>query len=70
MNIFSYQTKCSFTKYMLIYVFILQFLCLKNIGIFLQTCEQKFDLHKDDLFMPQMLFESSDFKKVSHYWSP
>ncbi|XP_050733086.1 protein vav-like isoform X9 [Eriocheir sinensis] len=41
-----------------------QFLCLKNIGIFLQTCEQEFELHKDDLFEPHMLFESSDFKKV------
>ncbi|XP_071521753.1 protein vav isoform X2 [Panulirus ornatus] len=41
-----------------------QFLCMKNIGIFLQTCEKKFVLHKDDLFEPQMLFEFSDFGKV------
>ncbi|XP_045593761.1 protein vav isoform X2 [Procambarus clarkii] len=41
-----------------------QFLCMKNIGIFLQTCEKKFELHKDDLFEPQMLFEFSDFGKV------
>ncbi|XP_050733088.1 protein vav-like isoform X11 [Eriocheir sinensis] len=41
-----------------------QFLCLKNIGIFLQKCEQEFGLHKSDLFKPLMLFESSDIKKV------
>ncbi|XP_069937392.1 proto-oncogene vav, partial [Cherax quadricarinatus] len=40
------------------------FLCMKNIGIFLQTCEKKFNLHKDELFEPQMLFEFSDFGKV------
>ncbi|XP_045122292.1 protein vav-like isoform X4 [Portunus trituberculatus] len=43
-----------------------QFLCMKNISIFLQTCEQKFGIHKDDLFDPEMLFESLDFKKVLH----
>ncbi|KAK7078489.1 hypothetical protein SK128_023086 [Halocaridina rubra] len=41
-----------------------QFLCMKNIGIFLQTCTRKFDLSKDDLFEPQMLFELSDIGKV------
>ncbi|ROT82143.1 Guanine nucleotide exchange factor VAV2 [Penaeus vannamei] len=40
-----------------------QFLCMKNISIFLSTCE-KFGLHKDDLFEPQMLFELTDFGKV------
>ncbi|KAG0714613.1 Protein vav [Chionoecetes opilio] len=40
------------------------FLCLKNIGIFLLTVEQTFGLPKEDLFEPQMLFESRDFKKV------
>ncbi|KAK8396713.1 hypothetical protein O3P69_005000 [Scylla paramamosain] len=43
-----------------------QFLCLKNISIFLQTCEHNFGIHKDDLFDPEMLFESLDFKKVLH----
>ncbi|KAK3872573.1 hypothetical protein Pcinc_022351, partial [Petrolisthes cinctipes] len=41
-----------------------QFLCMKNIGIFLQTCEKKFGLSKDDLFEPENLFEYSNFKKV------
>ncbi|XP_066961659.1 protein vav-like isoform X3 [Macrobrachium rosenbergii] len=43
-----------------------QFLCMKNIGIFLQTCTRKFDLNKEDLFEPPMLFELSDIGKVLH----
>ncbi|XP_068239225.1 protein vav isoform X2 [Palaemon carinicauda] len=41
-----------------------QFLCMKNIGIFLQTCTRKFDLNKEDLFEPPMLFELSDIGRV------
>ncbi|XP_042213661.1 protein vav-like isoform X3 [Homarus americanus] len=41
-----------------------RFLCMKNIGIFLQTCEKMFDLDKDDLFEPEMLFEFLDFGRV------
>ena len=51
--------------FVLIPIFYFQFLCFKNIGIFLQTCEHKFGLHTDDLFEPEMLFESLDFKRVS-----
>lgn len=47
--------------------FLFQFLCMKNIGIFLQTCEKKFYLSKDELFEPENLFEFSNFKKVSAF---
>ncbi|XP_021950474.1 protein vav isoform X2 [Folsomia candida] len=41
-----------------------QFLCLRNIRTFLQTCKNIFDLHDTDLFQPSMLFDLSDFGKV------
>ncbi|XP_056010759.1 proto-oncogene vav-like isoform X34 [Ostrea edulis] len=41
-----------------------QFLCLKNIRIFLQTCQSVFGLSTADLFDPFDLFEVKDFRKV------
>lgn len=41
-----------------------QFLCLKNIRIFLQTCQNVFDISPVDLFEPSMLFDYTDFGKV------
>ncbi|XP_075548673.1 vav guanine nucleotide exchange factor isoform X2 [Dermacentor variabilis] len=43
-----------------------QFLCLKNIRTFLQTCKNVFNLSNSDLFEPNMLFEYGDFRKVLH----
>ncbi|XP_077504211.1 proto-oncogene vav-like isoform X2 [Amblyomma americanum] len=43
-----------------------QFLCLKNIRTFLQTCKNVFNLNNSDLFEPNMLFEYGDFRKVLH----
>lgn len=43
-----------------------QFLCLKNIRTFLQTCKNVFSLNTTDLFEPHMLFEYGDFKRVLH----
>ncbi|CAM1314469.1 VAV2 (predicted) [Pycnogonum litorale] len=43
-----------------------QFLCLKNIRTFLQSCQNTFDIHASDLFEPYMLFDYTDFKKVLH----
>nr|CAD7429950.1 unnamed protein product [Timema monikensis] len=41
-----------------------QFLCLRNIKTFLQTCHDIFGLKENDLFEPSMLFELNDFFKV------
>ncbi|XP_021378628.1 guanine nucleotide exchange factor VAV2-like isoform X4 [Mizuhopecten yessoensis] len=41
-----------------------QFLCLKNIRTFLQTCKRVFGLRDADLFEPQDLFDVKDFRKV------
>jgi guanine nucleotide exchange factor VAV len=41
-----------------------QFLCLKNIRIFLQTCRTVFKLSEQDLFDPADLFEVKEFVKV------
>nr|CAD7580465.1 unnamed protein product [Timema californicum] len=41
-----------------------QFLCLRNIKTFLQTCHDIFGLKESDLFEPSMLFELNDFFKV------
>lgn len=41
-----------------------QFLCLKNIRTFLQTCQNVFGLSTADLFDPLDLFEVKDFRKV------
>ncbi|GFR22757.1 guanine nucleotide exchange factor VAV3 [Trichonephila clavata] len=43
-----------------------QFLCLKNIRTFLQTCQNVFDISPSDLFEPSMLFDCTDFGKVLH----
>lgn len=41
-----------------------QFLCLKNIRVFLQTCRTVFKMADQDLFEPNDLFEVKDFGKV------
>uniref|UniRef100_A0A8C4NGW7 Vav 3 guanine nucleotide exchange factor b n=1 Tax=Eptatretus burgeri TaxID=7764 RepID=A0A8C4NGW7_EPTBU len=41
-----------------------QFLCLKNIRTFLNTCTTSFELQRGDLFDPFDLFEMRDFQKV------
>lgn len=41
-----------------------QFLCLKNIRTFLQTCKKVFGLRDQDLFDPPDLFDVKDFRKV------
>ncbi|XP_013411701.1 proto-oncogene vav isoform X2 [Lingula anatina] len=41
-----------------------QFLCLKNIRTFLQTCKNKFGLRESDLFDSYDLFDVKDFAKV------
>ncbi|RWS24881.1 protein vav-like protein [Leptotrombidium deliense] len=43
-----------------------QFLCLKNIRTFLQTCNTQFDIAESDLFEPYMLFDYTDFGRVLH----
>lgn len=42
-----------------------QFLCIKNIRIFLQACKVYFDLKDTDLFDPYDLFDMKNFGKVS-----
>nr|KAG5712459.1 hypothetical protein BaRGS_011433 [Batillaria attramentaria] len=41
-----------------------QFLCMKNIRTFLQTCSKVFHLREIDLFQPHDLFDVKDFRKV------
>jgi len=41
-----------------------QFLCLRNIKIFLQACHDIFGLKEGDLFEPSMLFDLTDFYRV------
>ncbi|XP_004928811.1 protein vav isoform X2 [Bombyx mandarina] len=41
-----------------------QFLCLRNIKVFLRTCHEVFELRETDLFDPSMLFELSNFHRV------
>ncbi|XP_046398049.1 protein vav isoform X2 [Ischnura elegans] len=41
-----------------------QFLCLRNIKIFLRTCKAAFGIKDEDLFDPPLLFDLSDFFKV------
>ncbi|XP_071447669.1 protein vav isoform X2 [Hetaerina americana] len=41
-----------------------QFLCLRNIKIFLHTCQTVFGIKESDIFEPSMLFDLSDFLKV------
>ncbi|XP_033943278.1 proto-oncogene vav-like isoform X2 [Pseudochaenichthys georgianus] len=41
-----------------------QFLCLKNIRMFLGVCQEKFDLKKSELFEAFDLFDVRDFAKV------
>lgn len=41
-----------------------QFLCLRNIKVFLSTCFQIFNLTESDLFEPRMLFDLTNFHKV------
>ncbi|XP_072935337.1 protein vav [Epargyreus clarus] len=41
-----------------------QFLCLRNIKVFLRTCHEVFELRETDLFDPSMLFDLSNFHRV------
>ncbi|CAB4060205.1 VAV [Lepeophtheirus salmonis] len=41
-----------------------QFLCLKNIRVFLNSCRDSFGLKETDLFQPSMLYDFSDFARV------
>ncbi|XP_063243092.1 protein vav [Bacillus rossius redtenbacheri] len=41
-----------------------QFLCLRNIKVFLHTCHLVFGLKETDLFEPSVLYELTDFYKV------
>ncbi|XP_041369457.1 guanine nucleotide exchange factor VAV3-like isoform X4 [Gigantopelta aegis] len=41
-----------------------QFLCMKNIRTFLNTCKKTFNLKDSDLFQPHDLFDVKDFRKV------
>uniref|UniRef100_A0A8D0GX96 Vav guanine nucleotide exchange factor 1 n=1 Tax=Sphenodon punctatus TaxID=8508 RepID=A0A8D0GX96_SPHPU len=47
-----------------------QFLCLKNIRMFLSTCSEKFGLRKSELFEVFDLFDVQDFAKVCSPVSP
>lgn len=44
--------------------FFRQFLCIRNIRIFLQACSNVFGLAKEDLFEPMWLYEATNFKMV------
>lgn len=41
-----------------------QFLCLRNIKVFLSACSTIFGLSDSDLFEPSMLFDLSNFQRV------
>lgn len=41
-----------------------QFLCLRNIKVFLSACSTTFGLSDSDLFEPSMLFDLSNFHRV------
>ncbi|XP_073981108.1 vav guanine nucleotide exchange factor isoform X2 [Rhodnius prolixus] len=43
-----------------------QFLCLRNIKLFLQTCHDYYGLKENDLFEPAMLFDLTDLYRVLH----
>lgn len=43
-----------------------QFLCIRNIRIFLQACTTVFKLPQSDLFEPMWLYEATNFKMVLH----
>jgi len=52
-----------------------QFLCLKNIRLFLSTLTRSFEMSETDLFQPSMLYDYSDFAQVLHTlsklsWTP
>ncbi|XP_071821638.1 guanine nucleotide exchange factor VAV3-like isoform X2 [Apostichopus japonicus] len=41
-----------------------QFLCIRNIRIFLQACSTVFNIGQEDLFEPMWLYEATNFKMV------
>ena len=43
-----------------------QFLCLKNIRLFLSALTRCFEMSETDLFQPSMLYDYSDFAQVSY----
>ena len=44
---------------------VFQFLCVKNIRMFLTTCKRQFNMKTADLFENYDLFDVRDFGKVS-----
>ena len=60
-------TGISFERVISIFsAFQFQFLCMKNIRTFLQTCSKSFGLREADLFQPHDLFDVKDFRKVCY----
>ena len=45
-------------------IFAFQFLCIKNIRMFLTKCHSDFRMKQSDLFDPGDLFDVKDFGKV------
>ena len=43
---------------------LLQFLCVKNIRVFLQACKNYFGMSDNDLFKPAELFDGSGMQEV------
>lgn len=41
-----------------------QFLCMRNIKVFLRACHEHFELRETELFDPSMLFDLSNFHRV------
>lgn len=41
-----------------------QFLCLRNIRTFLGVCKTVYELKDQELFLPEMLFDLTDFRRV------
>jgi len=50
---------------MLILFYCVQFLYLKNVRVFLQSCKKQFGMKDGDLFDPYDLIEAKDFNKVT-----
>lgn len=52
------------SRNVLICCFCFQFLCLRNIEIFIKTCITSFGLKESDMFEALMLFDLTNFHKV------
>lgn len=61
---------CFIPSYILIFpssLSLWQFLCIRNIRIFLQACSTVFNIGQEDLFEPMWLYEATNFKMVSEH---